>query len=156
LARDLYCPIGLLAVAAGYYHAASGIGRSALADEIGATGLPMAYALALASIGLLMALQAILRRILGCAQAEPRIELSELIFMLHRAGGVLGIGISYLLIVTTVGYVIALIMVLAAMLVYLGERPSVRVALVSIGGAFFFWVLFERFLGISMPELWGL
>ena len=120
-------------MAAGYYHAASGIGRSALADEIGATGLPMAYALALACIGLLMALQAILRRILGCAQAEPRIELSELIFMLHRAGGVLGIGISYLLIVTTVGYVIALIMVLAAMLVYLGERPSVRVALVSIG-----------------------
>ena len=156
MARDLYCSIGLLAVAAWYYYAASGIGRSALSDEIGANGLPMAYALALASIGLLMAVQAILRRILRRAQAKPKIEFSGLVFMLRRAGGVLGIGIGYLLIVTTVGYVIGLIMVLAAMLVYLGERLSAQVALISIGGACFFWVLFEYFLGISMPGLWGL
>ena len=153
MARDLVCSIALLIVAAGYYYLASGIGSSALADEVGAAGLPIAYAFALGAIGLIMALQAVVKGLLNRAEAGERIDLG---FTLRRAGGVLGIGIGYLLIVTIVGYMIALVVVLATMLIYFGERPSGRIALAAIGGASLFWVLFDRLLGIPMPGIWGL
>jgi len=155
LARDLVCSIALLVVAVGYYYLASGIGSSALADEVGAAGLPVAYALVLGAIGLILAFQAVLRRILQPAAGSP-VNVPDLGFVLRRAAGVLGIGVGYLLIVSVTGYLIALVVVLAAMLMYLGERPGWRVALAAVGGAGLFWVLFDRLLGIPMPALWGL
>ena len=153
MARDLVCSIALLTVAGGYYYLASGIGSSALSDEVGAAGLPVAYALTLGGIGLIMALQAVVKGLLKRTEAGEKLDL---VFMLRRAAGVLGIGIGYLLIVTVVGYLIALIIVLATMLIYFGERPSGRIALAAIGGAGLFWVLFDRLLGIPMPGIWGL
>lgn len=156
MARDLGCSIALLAVAVGYYLAASGLGRSALADEVGPAGLPMVYAVVLAVVALMLALQAVLRVVLQRAQAKTLAERPDLGFMLRRAGGVFGIGVGYLLIVPVVGYLIALILVLAVMLIYMGERPSARVAVAAIGGAALFWAFFDRLLGIPMPGIWGL
>jgi len=153
LARDLVCSIALLAVAAGYYYLARGIASSALADEVGAAGLPTIYAFALGSIGLIMALQAIVKGLLNRAEVREAVDLR---LMLRRAGGVLGIGIGYLLIVSVVGYMIALVIVLAAMLIYFGERASARIALAATVGAGLFWVLFDRLLGIPMPGIWSL
>ena len=156
MARDLFASVALAAVAAGYYFLASGIGSSALADEVGASGLPIAYAVVLAVIACLMALQSGLRHLLRRPPERAARETPEFAYVLRRAGGVLAIGIGYLLIVTVVGYLIALVAVLAAMLMYLGERPSGRVALAAVGGAGLFWLLFDRLLGIPMPGLWGL
>lgn len=153
MARDLVCSIALLAVAAGYYYLARGIASSALADEVGAAGLPTIYAFALGSIGLIMALQAIVKGLLNRAEVREAVDLR---LMLRRAGGVLGIGIGYLLIVSVVGYMIALVIVLAAMLIYFGERASARIALAATVGAGLFWVLFDRLLGIPMPGIWSL
>ena len=153
MARDLVCSIALLAVAAGYYYLARGIASSALADEVGAAGLPTIYAFALGSIGLIMALQAIVKGLLNRAEVREAVDLG---LMLRRAGGVLGIGIGYLLIVSVVGYMIALVIVLAAMLIYFGERASGRIALAATVGAGLFWVLFDRLLGIPMPGIWSL
>ena len=153
MARDLVCSIALLAVAAGYYYLARGIASSALADEVGAAGLPTIYAFALGSIGLIMALQAIVKGLLNRAEVREAVDLR---LMLRRAGGVLGIGIGYLLIVSVVGYMIALVIVLAAMLIYFGERASGRIALAATVGAGLFWVLFDRLLGIPMPGIWSL
>ena len=153
MARDLVCSVVLLVVAAGYYYLASGIGTSALADEVGAAGLPTFYALALGSIGLIMALQAVVKGLLNRVEVGETVDLG---LMLRRAGGVLGIGIGYLLIVSVVGYMIALVIVLAAMLIYFGERASARIALAATVGAGLFWVLFDRLLGIPMPGIWSL
>jgi hypothetical protein len=153
LARDLVCSVVLLVVAAGYYYLASGIASSALADEVGAAGLPTIYAFALGSIGLIMALQAVVKGLLNRVEVGEAVDLG---LMLRRAGGVLGIGIGYLLIVSVVGYMIALVIVLAAMLIYFGERASGRIALAATVGAGLFWVLFDRLLGIPMPGIWGL
>ena len=153
MARDLVCSVVLLVVAAGYYYLASGIGTSALADEVGAAGLPTFYAFALGSIGLIMALQAVVMGFLNRVEVAEAVDLG---LMLRRAGGVLGIGIGYLLIVSVVGYMIALVIVLAAMLIYFGERASARVALAATLGAGLFWVLFDRLLGIPMPGIWSL
>ena len=153
MARDLVCSVVLLVVAAGYYYLASGIANSALADEVGAAGLPSIYAFALGSIGLIMALQAVVKGLLNRVEVGEAVDLG---LMLRRAGGVLGIGIGYLLIVSVVGYMIALVIVLAAMLIYFGERASGRIALAATVGAGLFWVLFDRLLGIPMPGIWGL
>jgi len=153
LARDLVCSVVLLVVAAGYYYLASGIASSALADEVGAAGLPTIYAFALGTIGLIMALQAVVKGLLNRVEVGEAVDLG---LMLRRAGGVLGIGIGYLLIVSVVGYMIALVIVLAAMLIYFGERASGRIALAATVGAGLFWILFDRLLGIPMPGIWGL
>ena len=153
MARDLVCSVVLLVVAAGYYYLASGIGTSALADEVGAAGLPTFYALARGSIGLIMALQAVVKGFLNRVEVAEAVDLG---LMLRRAGGVLGIGIGYLLIVSVVGYMIALVIVLAAMQIYFGERASARIALAATVGAGLFWVLFDRLLGIPMPGIWSL
>ena len=153
MARDFVCSVVLLVVAAGYYYLASGIANSALADEVGAAGLPTIYAFALGSIGLIMALQAVVKGLLNRVEVGEAVDLG---LMLRRAGGVLGIGIGYLLIVSVVGYMIALVIVLAAMLIYFGERASGRIALAATVGAGLFWVLFDRLLGIPMPGIWGL
>ena len=153
MARDLVCSVVLLVVAAGYYYLASGIASSALADEVGAAGLPTIYAFALGSIGLIMALQAVVKGLLNRVEVGEAVDLG---LMLRRAGGVLGIGIGYLLIVSVVGYMIALVIVLAAMLIYFGERASGRIALAATVGAGLFWILFDRLLGIPMPGIWGL
>ena len=51
-AKDLLTALILLLVAGGYYAGSRGINQSALADEVGAAGLPIAYASALAALAL--------------------------------------------------------------------------------------------------------
>ncbi len=152
--RELVCSIALFAVAAGYYFAASGLSRNALSDEVGPAGLPSAYALVLAAIAIIMGLAAGTRIVLRRLRSESASSL-KIGFMLRRAGGVLGIGIGFLLIVTVLGYFLATTVMLAAMLLYEGERPGLRVALAACGGAAVLWLLFDRVLGVPMPGLWG-
>ncbi len=153
MTRDLVCSAILLSVAAGYYFFANGIGTSALADEVGAAGLPLVYSYALAGVAFVMALQSIIRWILVGPKENKSSELRNIWFMFCRAGGVFGIGIGYLLIVNIVGYVIALLLVLMAMLFYFGEPIARRLVIVACAGAGFFWLLFDWLLGIPMPEI---
>jgi len=157
MARDLTCSIVLAGIAALYYVLASDIGRSALADEIGPQGLPMAYAALLGAVAIALAAKVGLRSWLGGAWGGMREDQdARLAHQLRRAGGVLAIGIGYLLIVPVIGYLLALIMVIAAMALYQGERPTVRLALIAGLGATVFWLLFDRLLGIPMPGWWSL
>ncbi len=156
MARDLTCSGVLLIIAAGYYSLASRIGRSALADEVGPNGLPILYATALTILALGLATQALLRPLLlrsRCdSSAGERIPPSV---VLRRACGVLAIGIGYLLIVTLVGYLFALMMVIAAMAMYHGEHAAKRLGLIAVAGAGFFWLIFVWLLGIPMPAPWS-
>ena len=61
------------------------------------------------------------------------------------------IGIVYLAIVQSLGYVISLAGLIAATTYYQGGGLNARVALVALSGALFFWVLFVAVLGISHP-----
>ena len=151
--KDLICSLVLLIIAAGYYFFASGIGTSALADEVGAAGLPTVYSLALAGVALALALQAMLRGMVLGSQAKSLEDPPDFWLMFRRASGVLIIGIVYLLIVNIVGYVIALLLVLMAMLSYFGEKFDRKTVLSACIGAGFFWFLFDRLLGIPTPGI---
>jgi len=156
LTRDLTCSAVLLIISASYYSLASGIGRSALADEVGPAGLPVFYAALLATLALALAAKALVRPFLlraaddAAAKAGPSLG-----FILRRAAGVFAIGVGYLLIVPLAGYFVTLIVVIAAMALFYGERASARLAAIAFAGAAVFWVLFVWLLGIPMPGGWG-
>ncbi len=156
MARQLTCSVILLMIAAGYYSVAPPIGRRPLADEVGPAGLPVVYALVLAAVALALAATALFRPLLlrtvavTAAAGEPTLG-----FLLRRAGGVFAIGVGYVLIVPLAGYFLTLVLVIAAMALYHGERASVRLATVAVAGAAVFWLLFVRLLGVPMPALWG-
>jgi hypothetical protein len=50
------------------------------------------------------------------------------------------------------GYAPALLLLLLAVMLYEGMRPSWRMFAVAIGGAALFWFLFEFVLGVRQPE----
>jgi len=152
--RDLMGSIALLGIAAGYFFLTTRINTSALADEVGAQGLPRVYAALLALMALGLGARALRGRRTAAttAQAEP----GNAARTLRRAAGVIAIGILYLLILPLAGYLIATALLLAAMLRYLGEPLRWRVAATALLGAAFLWALFDRVLGIAMPGPYGL
>ena len=69
-----------------------------------------------------------------------------------RALGILAIGALYIPVATVPGYWPALLLLLIAVPLYEGMKPSWRLAAVSAGGATFFWLLFGYVLGVQQPE----
>ena len=151
-AKDLICALLLLLAAGSYFVASLGINRSALADEVGATGVPTAYAVALAALAIALAVKALLSRRFATgagrgADGGLRNEGRKLI----RAVGMLAIGIGYLIVVDFVGYALTLVAVIALVAIYQGERMDRRLACIALGGGALFFVFFDLVLGIDMP-----
>jgi hypothetical protein len=152
--RDLSCAALLLAVAAGYDALARGIGQTALADAIGPAGLPRIYAAVLAVLAVALGAVACLGRL----RAEPHPPENDGVTLarrLSRAAGAIAIGVAYLAIVPMIGYPFAMALTIAAMIVYQGERPTLRVALVASAGAAALFLLFDWALGVTMPAPWN-
>jgi putative tricarboxylic transport membrane protein len=159
--RELLTALLLLSIAAAYYVAASAMDASALADEVGPAGLPIAYAFVLGGIAILLAARTLFARYVvgslgpatpGAARADGRILL--------RAAGMLAIGVLYLLCVNLLGYPVTLAAVIFMVAIYQGERTDLRTVLIAAGGACVFWTFFVGLLGIDMPSgfwprLWG-
>lgn len=155
MARDLTCAAVLFVIAAAYYVLASGIGRSALSDEVGPAGLPLVYATILGGLAILLALKTGLRYVIARkAQESAAPERSRAPFVLRRAAGTLAIGAGYVLLVNVLGYWLSLALLVPAMAAYQGEPIGRRLALISIAGATVFWGLFVWLLGIPMPQPW--
>jgi len=155
MVRELVCAAFLLALATVYYVLASGIGRSALSDEVGPAGLPLAYATLLGGLAAALAFKAVVRGILERRASAAKPEAATRAgFILARAAGTLAIGAAYVLLVNILGYWLSLALLLPAMAVYQGQRFDRRLAVVSIAGATVFWLLFVWLLGIPMPQPW--
>jgi putative tricarboxylic transport membrane protein len=158
--RDLTCSLVLLAVAALYYALARDLGQTALSDAVGPAGLPMAYAAVLALLAVLLGAVAWLRRRLGATAASgvsPGDAEAEAgpARRVRRAAGALGIGVIYLLIVPWIGYPFAIALAIAAMAVYQGERPTLRLVLIACAGAGALFALFDLVLGVPTPAPWN-
>ena len=61
------------------------------------------------------------------------------------------IGIGYLVVVGTIGYVPAIVMLVVATALYLGQRLSARLVVLAVGLALFYDLMFVRLLGIPLP-----
>ena len=146
--RDLASGILLLVVAVAYYAVTVRIPISTLSDEVGPQGLPTILAVLLAVLGAALALRgAFKRRAVQTGTGSSDDEEGTL----PRALGFLGIGAGYILIAPVLGYVPAVALLIAAIAVYEGVRPSWRVGAVALAGAVGFWLTFVKLLGVVQP-----
>jgi len=142
--RDLVFGGACLVLAAGYYLMAAAIQDSALSDAVGPQGLPKTYAIVLGSLSLILILRSI-------RQPKPLSPTPDRRSPILRVAGMVLIGILYLAIVPSAGYVLSLAGLIAATTYYQGGGLSARVGVVALSGAIFFWVLFVAVLGIPHP-----
>ena len=129
----------MLALAGGYFAAATFIPESQLADEVGPQGLPKTYAVVLAALSLIL--------IVKSAAATPDGQR----YALGRVGGMLLIGVIYIIAAPWIGYIPSIAALILVTIYYQGGAINRRVALVSVSGAVFFWLLFVFVLGIPQP-----
>jgi hypothetical protein len=150
--KDLVAAILLLLIAAAYYAASLEIPMSTLSDEIGPTGLPTVLAGILAVIAVAIGARALLLPRRTTAQPIPSAPEKDAEAPWPRALGMLVLIALYIPLADLVGYFVALFGIITAVALYEGMRPSWRLFAVALGGAAFFWVLFDFVLGVRQPE----
>jgi hypothetical protein len=151
MTRDTGVALGLLALAGLYWLGADQIRVSRLEGIVGAQAVPKGLAVLLAVLSVLLIAQDLwrARRAAGAGGGEAR-EASGWYAHL-RAAGMLLIGVGYLLLVDTIGYVPAVALLVVATALYLGQSWSAKLVVLAIGLAFFYDLMFVRLLGIPLP-----
>lgn len=141
--RDFALGCLMLAVAGGYYAAATLIPESQLADAVGPQGLPRIYAVALAGLSLILIAQSLRSGVPPAPRPLPPV--------LARVAGMLVIGVVYIIAAPWIGYIPSIAALILVTIYYQGGAINRRAALVSVSGAVFFWLLFVFVLGIPQP-----
>jgi hypothetical protein len=151
--KDSLSGLVLLALAAAYYWATGAIADSTLSDEVGAIGLPLVLAVALAGLGLIL----IVRSLLAAKPAKTAHATGdadddeEKDAKFPRAIGFLMFGAAYVLLVPYVGYLIGVALLIASVALYEGAPRRWTVPVAAIGGAILYWAVFVKLLGVPQP-----
>jgi len=146
MTRDLVSAVILLCIAAAYYAASTAIPSSTLEDAVGPRGLPVVLAALLALVAIVIGVRALVSvPIAGDAGKDAEAPWP-------RAIGMLVIGALYIPAAGFLGYWLALVLLLLAVILYEGMKPSWRMLAVAVGGATFFFLLFDVLLGVRVPE----
>lgn len=146
--------VGLLAlaIAAIYYYFASDIPRSLLSDEVGAVGLPKLYAVALSLLGIFLVWSSFAVPAGPAPEGEPGANPLQHV----RAVGLLLLGAAYLLLISSLGYLLTISLLIAAVALYCGAAFGARVLLISAAGGMVFWLVFVKMFSMPLPAgaLW--
>lgn len=148
--KDVLGGVILLIAAGAYYWVTLQIPDSSLADEVGAQGLPRILAFVLAALALLI----IVRGLVLARQHRPAVPVDadeEETASPRRAIGFLVIAAGYVIVAPLIGFGPALALLIAAVAMYEGMRPSWRMGAVAVCGAVAFWLLFVGLLGVEQP-----
>ncbi|HEY4265295.1 MAG TPA: tripartite tricarboxylate transporter TctB family protein [Micropepsaceae bacterium] len=144
--KDLVAAAILLCIAAAYYAASTTIPSSTLEDSVGPRGLPVVLAVLLAMVAIVIGVRALVTApVSGEAAKDAEAPWP-------RAIGMLVIGALYIPVANFLGYWLTLVMLLLAVILYEGMKPSWRMLAVALGGATFFFLLFDVLLGVRVPE----
>ncbi|WP_230532857.1 tripartite tricarboxylate transporter TctB family protein [Microvirga roseola] len=135
-----------------FWFAADAIPKSRLGGTVGADGLPklLAVILGMLSAGLIAQSLLAMRATGPVVAAEPKPRAADQ-FIHLRAAGMLALGAAYLLIMPYLGYMLSVGLLLLAVAVYNGKRPSLSLIVFGILGAGFFYLLFVRLLDVPLP-----
>lgn len=159
--RDVWIGLAALVLAGLYRVGTAGIPVSPLDGIVNARAMPEALSLALALFSVLLIARALLLegmrvravRRSGVAGALPEEDGRRFTRRQHlKAGGVLLIGLAYLLLLPWLGYLPAMVLLVLAASLYIGARPSPYTMGVALGVAVTFWLLFVWLLSIPMPQ----
>jgi len=123
-----------LALAAAYWLAADALPQSALADSVGADGLPKLLALMLAALSILIAFT-------RDAESQP----ASL-----RSLGVAGLGFAYVALLPFTGYLVGAALLAGASALYYGARGR-TVVVFSFFTSLLLWLAFAKTLGVALP-----
>lgn len=153
--RDWIAGIILEAVAIVYFIYADKIPRSQLSDGIGAAAFPKILAIILAILSAILILTGVFKKA-PVSHEEAKVIAKKDKHAFFRAGGTVLIGIVYLIIISFVGYPIAVAVLITSMLLYTGEKLSWKVGITAVIGGGAFWVLFGIIFDIPVPlGLWA-
>ena len=132
--RSHACAAAGLALAAAYWLAADALPRSALADAVGADGVPKLLAALLAGVSILIAFQKDGERQPGSLKAL----------------GVAALGFAYVSVLPFTGYLVGAALLAAASALYYGARGR-NVAVFAALSALGLWLVFAKALGVALP-----
>lgn len=153
--RDTWIGLVMLLVAAVYWLEADKIRISPLDGTVGAAGLPKTLAYALGALALILIVRSVIGAVLGGKAAavpnEAEESFSEAMKPHIRTIGMLALGVGYLLLVSWLGYAIAIAGLLLAVSLYIGASANLRTFLVAVIGGVVCHLLFVEFLGIPLP-----
>ena len=151
MTRDTGVALVLLVLAGLYWLGADQIRVSRLEGIVGAQAVPKGLAVSLAILSVLLLAQALCRS--RRAAAATGAETESLGTTAHlRAAGMLLIGMGYLVVVNTIGYVPAVALLVLATARFMGRPWSAELILLSLGGALLYYLLFDGLLGIPLPS----
>ena len=154
LTRDFVGGVASIAIGAVYLFFAYQLRTSALDASMGPGGLPRVYGWLLVGLGAVLTIQALFARRLATAGQAPeeKGEWDRQGRKIAFAAGLLAIGIGYIFLVETLGYLISVAVLLLVTALYLGAGNKGRVLAVAVLGAIFLWVMFVIVLGVRMPS----
>lgn len=155
MTRDLWIGVVMLLIAVVYWLEASKIRISPLDGPVGASGLPKALAYVLGALAVILIVRSLSAARANADQSLARAvaasSLAEAIKPHLRAGGMLAIGVGYLLLLPWFGYVITIAALLLMVSLYIGAKLNLRTLLVAVIGGVVCQLLFVEFLGIPQP-----
>src|SRR5712692_2664613 len=142
--NDLTVGLLALALAGIYYYLANDIPRSLLADGVGADGLPKTYAIALGLLSILLIVQSLASPAVATEPAAPTDSDAISLLRRFRPLGLAGLGAGYLLLISSVGYLLTIFLLIIAVAVYSGAKMDFKLVCISAGGGIFLWVVFVK------------
>lgn len=149
--RDLACAALGWTIAGLVWAAAGGLPRSLLSDPFGAEGMPRGLALVLAIVSTLIGWRAVVAwRVRRAAEPEP-VDWAAATRAHAKALGTAALGVGYVILLPWLGYVATATLLILAVALYYGARPTAALAAISLGGAAFLWALFAKALSVPMP-----
>lgn len=151
MSRDTSVALGLLLLAALYWLGADQIKASRLEGIVGAQAVPKGLAVSLAILSVLLIAQDWWRRRRAAVAAGGEPSAGDGAEAPLRAAGMLLIGIAYLIVVGTIGYLPAIALLVLATARYMGRPWSAELVGVAVGGALLYYLIFVRLLGIPLP-----
>jgi putative tricarboxylic transport membrane protein len=129
----------LLAFSVVFWLGADGIPKSRLSGSVGADGLPKMLAVTLGILSAGLIAQTLLMMKLASPTARAGEGDKSGHWMQHlRALGMIALGAAYLVLVPYLGYVLSIGLLLLAVALYNGKRPSAGLFLFAALGAVFF------------------
>jgi len=147
----------LLVLAALYYWQTQQILESSLSDAVGPKGLPLMLGAGLAIVASLIFIRGALafRRAKAAAAPKSSPDGTDLdVASVPRALGFIAIGVGYILIGPVVGYPVGIGLLIAAVALYEGGKPSLGLLGVAAGAGVGLWIIFVYLLGTEQPQSW--
>ncbi len=162
LSKDFWVGLVMLAGSAIYWMGAGSIPISPLDGEVNAAAMPRFLAAVLALLSVLLMIRALLIPPKASpadsastpaepSQSEPPAPGKSRMHEHMRAAGLIVIGALYLVVLPYLGYLLSVALLVGAVSVYMGERPSLKLVFIAIGLAVVYQLFFVQLLHIQLP-----